>query len=111
MASRGDLAVARTAARVVVEAWRRSGETVVGFARRYGIEPKRLGRWVRRLASGAPEEVTFHPVRLVGDGKGEAAGESRIEVVVAGAGHVVRAPSGFAAEHLRGVPAVLEGRA
>ena len=37
-------------ARILVDAWRKSGETLSGFARRQGVERKRLGRWVRRLA-------------------------------------------------------------
>ena len=40
-------------ARGVVEAWEESGETLAGFARRYGIHRRRLGRWVEQLA---PEE-------------------------------------------------------
>lgn len=37
-------------ARVVVEAWRRSGMSLSGFAREQGISVERLGWWSRRLA-------------------------------------------------------------
>jgi transposase len=53
-------------ARVVVEAWQESGETMASFARRHGVQAKRVARWVRRLQE--PEERTpsgFLPVRVV----------------------------------------------
>jgi transposase-like protein len=53
-------------ARVVVEAWRSSGETQSGFARRHGVGRGRLTRWVRRLQGAGKGSVRFHPVRLVG---------------------------------------------
>jgi hypothetical protein len=51
-------------ARVVVEAWRTSGESLAGFARRHGLGPQRIGWWARRggcasagtLPSGARDE-------------------------------------------------------
>ena len=52
-------------ARVVVEAWRRSGESQASFGRRYGIHPTRLSRWARQLGDGAEEPLLFHPVHLV----------------------------------------------
>ena len=56
-------------ARVVVESWHRSGETLGGFARRYGLARGRLARWVSRLEGRADEGVRFHPVRLVNRGR------------------------------------------
>jgi transposase-like protein len=35
-------------ARVMADAWRGSGETVAAFARRHGVNRRRLARWVRR---------------------------------------------------------------
>ena len=92
-------------ARVVVEAWRTSGEALVGFARRYGIEPGRVARWAARL-EGAATPMRFHPVRLAEGAPG--AGEA-IEIHLAG-GRRVRVAPGFQAEDLRRVLAVLEPR-
>ena len=52
-------------ARVVVEAWRRSGESRAAFGRRYGIHPRRLGRWAKQMEEQTEEPVLFHPVHLV----------------------------------------------
>jgi hypothetical protein len=86
-----DRAIARVArqrywrvddARIVVAAWRGSGETQARFADRHGIHRKRLGWWIARLqrrvhapaahesGAGQPEPgalVRFHPVRVVDD--------------------------------------------
>ena len=51
-------------ARVVVEAWRRSGESLAAFVRRQGIARRRLERWAHRLGA-ARGRVRFHRVRLV----------------------------------------------
>jgi hypothetical protein len=92
-------------ARVVVEAWRRSGETLSGFGRRYGVDPRRLARWARRLGGGGDGSVRFHPVRLVAPSPA-AEGGGPIEIQLAG-GQRVRVPGGFAAEDLRRVLSVL----
>jgi transposase-like protein len=51
-------------ARVVIDAWRRSGQTMSAFARFYGIQYERLARWKRRLRgepNGKPRgAVRFH---------------------------------------------------
>ena len=88
-------------ARVLVEAWRSSGETLSGFARRHGVGPGRLGRWVSRLGEGG-STLRFHPVRLVGPPE-----RSPIEIQLVG-GRRVRVPHGFEPEELRRVLAVLE---
>jgi len=122
MAGAKDMAVLRvsklrywraTDARVVVEAWRRSGEALREFARRYGIHPRRLGRWATELkAPPEPAEseasVRFHPVRLVqqDDGARESGEGEPIEIVL-GEGCSVRVPPGFAAQDLERVLAVL----
>lgn len=94
-------------ARVMVEAWRQSGESLSGFARRYGVDPRRVARWAARVKGSAPALVRFHPVRLAHhDGGGGAA----IEIQLAG-GRRVRAPRGFEAEDLRRVLGVLEEEA
>lgn len=93
-------------ARVVVEAWQRSGESRSAFARRHGIDRRRLERWARRLEASRP--VRFHPVRLLRDGKGvESGGEVGAIELQLTAGHRIRLPHGFEAEDLRRVLAVL----
>lgn len=92
-------------ARVVVEAFWRSGETLSGFARRHGLKRGRLSRWVERLGEGE-ESLRFHPVRLVED-RGASGGGAAIEIELLG-GQRVRVPRGFESEELRRVLAVLE---
>src|SRR5437867_5478398 len=52
-------------ARLLIEAWRSSGETLVRFARRHRVEHKRLARWVSRLDGAGSGRLLLHPVRLV----------------------------------------------
>ena len=91
-------------AAVVVEAWRRSGETLSGFAARYGIHPRRLGRWASELGGEQrPDEgVVFHPVRLMSDEEGRGRSRNPIEIVTA-SGYRVRVPTGFATGDLERV--------
>ena len=92
-------------ARVMVEAWKESGERLTAFARQHGLKPRRLREWARRLeASG--EEIAFHPVRVVqGPGEGRAPCDP-IEIVL-GEGCSVRVPPGFAAPDLERVLGLL----
>jgi len=97
-------------ARVVVEAWRGSGETLAGFCRAHGLSAKRLSRWAARLDT---EEVRFHPVVLTKGGDtpnpiGQEACEA-IEIELPG-GAMVRLPSGFLQEDLERILAALESR-
>ena len=122
MAKQGARAVARVAARrywresdgrVVVEAWHRSGRSMAEFARKHEIQPKRLRRWVRRIAEAEPKpepgSLTFHRVRLVEPERGGVVG-SGVEIVLAGSGHTIRVAPGFSADDLGRVVAVLEDR-
>ena len=95
-------------ARVVVDAWRRSGEGLGAFAERHGLHPRRLSRWAKRLEEAA-EPVRFHPVRVVHRSEVEARGDAPLEIVL-GERHRVRVASGFAAEDLERVLDVLEAR-
>jgi transposase-like protein len=94
------------AARVMVDAWRDSGETVAAFAARHGLDVRRLTRWVRKLEAKTDGLVPFHPVRLVSVAETQSA-EAPIEIAI-GATYCVRVPPGFRIEDLRGVLAVLE---
>lgn len=92
----------------MVSALRASGGTLAEFARRHGLHPARVQRWVarvakrgRRAAGGAA--VGFAPVRIT---EKQTAGSGLVlEVVVGGA--VVRVGRGFDNELLRRVVAAL----
>jgi hypothetical protein len=97
-------------ARVVLDAWRQSGELQSRFAKRHGIGRGRLVRWVSRLkGKTASAPVRFFPVRILERGTGPNGG-SPIEIELGG-GRRVRVAPGFAAEDLRRVLAVLAGSA
>ena len=113
MADRQKAAVKRVAglgywsaadARVVVKAWRASGEGLRVFARCYGIHPRRVRRWAREL------EEHGEGYRLVqGAGADRSRDERRIEIELGGGptSYSVRVPPGFAAEDLARVLGVL----
>lgn len=92
-------------ARVMVEAWRASEATITVFAARHGVDARRLGRWVRRLA-GEDEGVRFHPVRIMG-GSVQERPSPLIEIELAG-GQRVRVAPGFHGDDLQRVLAVIE---
>lgn len=94
-------------ARLVVEAWRKSGLSMAEFAKRHGVHLKRLSRWARRLQSTAP--AMFHPVQLIRHERSVEGADTRIEVVLS-SGCSIRVPQGFVAADLRQVVDVLEGR-
>ena len=95
-------------ARVLVEAWRGSGETLAAFARQHGVERRRLARWVGRLESASAETLRFHPVRLVDRRRGLETGGSTAAIEIRlGGGHRIRVPRGFEVDELRRVLAVL----
>jgi hypothetical protein len=89
------------AARVLVEAWRGSGESLGHFAKRYGLKRARLARWAERLQR--PAAPVLHPVRLVRPGAEMGGG---IELQLPD-GTRVFVPPGFVMDDLRRVLAVL----
>lgn len=93
-------------ARILVDAWRRSGESKAGFAKRHGVDPRRLARWAARLnKERGAMPMRFHAVRVTD-------GESNESIEIAlGDGRRVRVPSGFRTEDLRRVLALLAGEA
>ncbi len=93
-------------ARVMVKAWRNSGESLSGFARRQGVDPRRVARWAVRVDGSEQAPVRFHPVRLADHDGG---GGSAIEIHLVG-GQRVRVPAGFQTEDLRRVLAALDPR-
>lgn len=90
-------------ARAVVDAWRRSGETLSGFCRTHGLSPQRLSRWAARL--DRDPAVRFHPVRLTDAGAGAA--RAILEIQLPG-GAMVRLPAGFALDDLRRILSAFE---
>lgn len=98
-------------ARIIVEAWQASDETVARFAQRHGVDRGRVSRWVVRLASAEAAPVGFHPVRVAGEGVARRGEGTPIEIAVGvyPSVRVVRVAPGFAADDLRRVLAVLDG--
>jgi transposase-like protein len=70
--------------RAVIEAWRRSGESRSAFARRHGLQTKRLKYWAGRLSrtDGPARTLTLVPATVVGAGLSAVirAGEVTIEL-------------------------------
>lgn len=90
-------------ARGMARAFAASGETMTAFARRHGLGPERVRRWLAELAErdrgrAAP---AFAPVRLV-----ERSPRVGVEIVVGK--RVVRVGVGFCSETLRQVLAALD---
>jgi transposase-like protein len=99
-------------ARVLIEAWRQSGQTLTAFARSYDVHPERLGRWHRLLRTQlqGSEPVRFHPVQVRPVQPRRAEPGEKIELVLLD-GRAIRVPHGFAADDLRRVLHVLEAEA
>lgn len=99
-------------ARIVISGWRQSGESQARFATRYGLDPKRIGRWASRLrepAHGESAPLRFHPVHVVHPVGGVAGSAWAVEIALDG-GRTLRVPSGFAADDLARAMAVLSHR-
>ena len=91
-------------ARVLIDAWRGTGESLTRFASRHGVERRRLARWLKRLGgSGAP---VLHPVRVLERPAATIGGGGAIELRLAD-GSRVFVPPGFTSDDLRRVLAVL----
>lgn len=93
-------------ARVMVEAWESSGESVSDFARRHGLRGERISRWASRIQKREKDGLSFHQVRLV-ESQDRSHPDMKIEVLLAD-GRSVRLPHGFAPEELQKVLRVLE---
>lgn len=89
-------------ARLVVDAWRESGDSLASFCRSHGVASVRLSRWASRLGRGTP--VRFHPVRLTAGGESAARAGFEIELRD---GTTVRLAAGFALDDLRRILSAL----
>jgi len=89
----------------------RSGLTLTAFAIREGLDPQRLGRWRRQLATAAPpvfeEVVPGAPAATADQGAATWAERERFEVVLV-SGRVVRVPESFDVGALRRLLAIVE---
>ena len=92
-------------ARVVVDAWRGSGESLAGFCRRHKVKPRRLARWAARV--DASPEVHFHAVRVVDQPHLAIDRSLALELP---AGVTLRLPAGFDLDDLRRVLVALSER-
>lgn len=52
-------------ARLALEDWQQSGDTIAGFARRYGVPAWRLYHWRKRLAAAGPTQPARAALRMV----------------------------------------------
>lgn len=93
-------------ARRIVEAWQDSREPIARFARRLGVDWRRVSRWATRLGRSEEARLRFHPVRVT-DEPAPRRGVAYIDIEV-GRGRCVRVAPGFATDDLRRVLAVLE---
>ena len=92
-------------ARGIIDAWQQSGETLAAFARRLGVNHKRLRWWASRLRARESKAMQFHPVQVRARASGP--GTAAIEIDL-GAHRCIRLSPGFAAEDLRRVLAALD---
>ena len=96
-------------ARVVLDAWADSGQSVAAFAREHGLQRARLHRWRRRLQVDEEcETPLFWPVEVTAEALEAADGEMwRVEL---GGGVCIAVPcSGGAALLAETLVAVREG--
>ena len=75
-------------AEVVLSAWRKSGDSLTGFARRHGLQAWRLRYWVQQPTQGTA--IQFRPVKVVAGSTSKLpADSSHLELVLRGGRRVV----------------------
>ena len=52
-------------ARVALDEWRRSGDSIAAFARKHGVTAPRLYWWKKRLAAPATARLSLVPATIV----------------------------------------------
>ena len=101
-------------ARIVVEAWRASGEPMAAFCRRYDLRTNRLSRWLKRLEGDGRETtaaISFLPVRVRDGALREGRSGSSVIVVRLGGELCVEITEGFDGATLRRVLEALRDEA
>ncbi len=98
-------------ARAALAALERSGLDLHAFAAREGLDPQRLTRWRRRLASPADtptfEELVPPATSPSPEGAAATSARERFEIVLP-SGRVVRVPASFEAHALQRLLAVVD---
>jgi len=80
-------------AEVVLSAWRKSGDSLTGFARRHGLQVWRLRHWVQQPSPATA--IQLRPVKVVaGSTDKPPVDSSNLELVLRG-GHRVVVHRGF----------------
>jgi len=97
-------------ARGVLEAWKKSGQPLEGYARSRGLVPQRLHWWKKKLRFGvAPDKiraVALIPVRVAEREAGARRGEP--VTVLLRSGHMIKVGRDFDESAFARVVAVLE---
>jgi transposase-like protein len=96
-------------ARVVLDAWRESGQSVAAFSRGIGVGPWKLWMWRKQLDVEEASPPRFVPVRLVQGEAGVTSSERGFEVELElPRGLRVRAGAGFDPENVAELVFALE---
>jgi hypothetical protein len=97
-------------ARGVLEAWKKSGQTLEGFARSRGLVPQRLHWWKQKLGFGTAADkrraVALLPVR-VAESRREARRGEPVTVLLR-SGHMIKVGRDFDESAFARVVALLE---
>jgi hypothetical protein len=98
-------------ARGVLEAWKRSGQTLEGYARSRGLVPQRLHWWKAKLGFGKALETKARPVALlpvhVAEGRTDARRGEPVTVLLR-SGHMIKVGRDFDESAFARVVALLE---
>jgi hypothetical protein len=97
-------------ARGVLEAWKKSGQSLEGYARSRGLVPQRLHWWKQKLRFGATADksraVALLPVRVAEPETGARRGEP--VTVLLRSGHMIKVGRDFDEHAFARVVALLE---
>jgi hypothetical protein len=97
-------------ARGVLEAWKKSGESLEGYARSRGLVPQRLHWWKKKLGFGTAADkgraVALLPVRVAERETGARRGEP--VTVLLRSGHMIKVGRDFDESVFERVVALLE---
>ena len=98
-------------ARGVLEAWKKSGQTLEGYARSRGLVPQRLHWWKTKLGFGKAAEIKSHAVAMLPVRVAEARTDGRRGepvTVLLRSGHMIKVGRDFDESAFARVVALLE---